>query len=300
MALPWLNDTPLPPVYHGRRMAMPPAHEAARDGRVEDLRVLVQDQGDEVLTMTDDMGWVPAHAAARNGHTDVLTFIAETSCHGFTARNIHGSTPAHLAARGGHEEILRLLTVHEGRAVLTALDNEGWLPAHSAARGGHVECLSFIAETLGSLPIDTQPKLEDIAYRYKQTEVLSFLKTYGLDEMVARITKQVAEMDAKAHIKSRKARISRFLVDPRTSKWIGWWDLVLSFALLFTATFTPFEVGFTGIPVDRWTDPLFLINRVVDCLVSPPSLERSRSAPRSAASYPPERSCVACDGTVPR
>ena len=109
---------------------------------------------------------------------------------------------------------------------------------------------------------------------------IDFSDKYDDDQVVA-IAKQVAAMDAKVLSKKRTHR-SRFLIDPRTSKWIGWWDLVLTLALLFTATFTPFEVGFTGIPLNRWQDPLFLINRVVDVVVRPQGLERSQSMPRPA------------------
>ena len=32
------------------------------------------------------------------------------------------------------------------------------------------------------------------------------------------------------------------MIDPRTSLWISYWDLVTTFCLLFTALVTPFEV----------------------------------------------------------
>ena len=45
--------------------------------------------------------------------------------------------------------------------------------------------------------------------------------------------------------KERK-RMARMLIDPRTSAFVGWWDVVTALALLFTATFTPFEISFLG------------------------------------------------------
>ena len=42
--------------------------------------------------------------------------------------------------------------------------------------------------------------------------------------------------------------------------------MVTSVALIFTAIFTPIEVGFIPTPENRWSDPLFLINRVVDAI----------------------------------
>ena len=97
-------------------------------------------------------------------------------------------------------------------------------------------------------------------------------------------------------------------IDPRSNPWIGWWDFVLSFALIFTAVFTPVEVGFIPVPKDRWADPLFIVNRVVDMifiidmslqfclmvsatpLVSPPRL--APALPRRAGGGGSPRACV--------
>ena len=78
------------------------------------------------------------------------------------------------------------------------------------------------------------------------------------DPMVAAIAEQIS------HTKAVSDTRRWYIIDPRTSSWIGYWDLVTSFALLFTAIVTPVEVGFLQIPDDRWSDPLFLTNRGVD------------------------------------
>ena len=57
----------------------------------------------------------------------------------------------------------------------------------------------------------------------------------------------------------------RFIIDPRTSSAIAWWDLVTAMALCFTALVTPYEVAFlpsATLPDGPW--PLFAINRVID------------------------------------
>jgi len=57
-----------------------------------------------------------------------------------------------------------------------------------------------------------------------------------------------------------------WVIDPRGNKWLGIWDLVTSVALVFTALVTPYEAGFVP-PVPypgRLSDPLFIINRVID------------------------------------
>ena len=71
--------------------------------------------------------------------------------------------------------------------------------------------------------------------------------------------------DALKKDKSRRDW-SWLLIDPRSSAAIRTWDLITSTALIFTAVVTPFEVGFIDLPKERWTDPLFLANRVVDLI----------------------------------
>jgi hypothetical protein len=53
-----------------------------------------------------------------------------------------------------------------------------------------------------------------------------------------------------------------FLIDPRTSKYIGKWDVFTSLALVFVAFVTPYEVALLEVAFDA----LFIINRVVDSI----------------------------------
>jgi len=92
------------------------------------------------------------------------------------------------------------------------------------------------------------------------------------DARTRAFAQQIALFDAKhlAHHsmmdRARQFQCELLLIDPRDSRWIGWWDLVTSLALIFTAIITPVEVGFMADPEDRWADPLFLTNRVVDMI----------------------------------
>jgi hypothetical protein len=60
----------------------------------------------------------------------------------------------------------------------------------------------------------------------------------------------------------------KWVIDPRTCNWLPYWDLVTTVCLLFTSTVTPVEVAFITPPEDhqKWTNPLFLTNRVVDSM----------------------------------
>lgn len=55
----------------------------------------------------------------------------------------------------------------------------------------------------------------------------------------------------------------RYIIDPRHSKFMRYWDICTVAALVFTAIFTPVEVSFLTPPSTPW-DGLFLINRLVD------------------------------------
>ena len=53
-----------------------------------------------------------------------------------------------------------------------------------------------------------------------------------------------------------------YVIDPRQSKWIGKWDMLMVLALVFTAAVTPVEVSF--LKEGEYITPLWTINRVVD------------------------------------
>ena len=67
----------------------------------------------------------------------------------------------------------------------------------------------------------------------------------------------------RARAASQQLRRPWYIIDPRTAWYIPWWDLVTAVALVFTATLTPYEVGFlpaAKYPSDAW----FIMNRIVD------------------------------------
>ena len=78
---------------------------------------------------------------------------------------------------------------------------------------------------------------------------------------------QVSLMDGalEAQRRAKKAARAKHLIDPRTSKYIGYWDLVTGLALLFTALVTPWEVAFAPAPKSA-LESMFIVNRLVDCI----------------------------------
>jgi len=69
-----------------------------------------------------------------------------------------------------------------------------------------------------------------------------------------------------ARLMASRERSKRLVVHPRQTPWFGYWDVVTTLALLYTAIITPFEAGFLGSVYGpaAWTDSWFLINRVLD------------------------------------
>ena len=67
----------------------------------------------------------------------------------------------------------------------------------------------------------------------------------------------------EAKEKERK-RVARLLIDPRTSAFVGRWDVVTALALLFTAIFTPFEISYLG--TAELVSVRFFLNRLIDAI----------------------------------
>ena len=65
-------------------------------------------------------------------------------------------------------------------------------------------------------------------------------------------------------------RQKRLVLHPNKHRWLGFWDMVSTLALLYTATLTPVETAFTQSVYGprAWTDPWFLINRLLDVIFS--------------------------------
>ena len=63
------------------------------------------------------------------------------------------------------------------------------------------------------------------------------------------------------HTRQLLRSYNRLIINPRTAKWIQWWDAASFVALLFTATVTPYEVC-VGLPARL--DALYVANSIVN------------------------------------
>jgi hypothetical protein len=76
---------------------------------------------------------------------------------------------------------------------------------------------------------------------------------------------QMFDMLQDIRRRTSAGKASRFLIDPRTSQRIGYWDSVTAVAILFTVFVTPYEVGFLPMAKSA-ADGLFLVNRAIDLI----------------------------------
>lgn len=82
-----------------------PAHDAARTGFLDTLKVLVDHGAD--INAPDANGALPIHLAVREGHTAVVRFLAAESDLGH--RDAGGRTPLELARQTGARHLLDIL-----------------------------------------------------------------------------------------------------------------------------------------------------------------------------------------------
>ena len=54
----------------------------------------------------------------------------------------------------------------------------------------------------------------------------------------------------------------QFMIDPRQTHIIGYWDIITSLSLLFVALITPFEIAFLEPATSVW-EPVFVLNQFI-------------------------------------
>ena len=73
----------------------------------------------------------------------------------------------------------------------------------------------------------------------------------------------VQKMRAQVHMAENSGNARSYAIDPRTSRFVQWWDMAMLVALIFTALATPYECVYLAPYVDT-EHPLFGVNRVFD------------------------------------
>ncbi|KAJ7306518.1 hypothetical protein JRQ81_009875 [Phrynocephalus forsythii] len=133
-------------------MALERALLAARQGDVDTLKALQAEGRLEPASLRDPLGASPVHHAARAGKLNCLRFLVEEAGLAGHGRARNGATPGHDAAATGHLACLQWLLTQGGCGVQDT-DHSGATVLHLAARFGHHEVIDWLLRFGGSDPL---------------------------------------------------------------------------------------------------------------------------------------------------
>lgn len=132
-----------------------PIHDAARDGDLKKVELLIKAQPTLVSSKDEKYGQTPLHIAAFNDRLDVAKLLIANKAD-VNAKANNGSTPLHLAAAKGNKDIVELLL--DNKADVNAVDNDGWSPLHSATVWDHKDIEDLLKQhSAEDLPAPRQP-----------------------------------------------------------------------------------------------------------------------------------------------
>ena len=155
-----------------------PLHDAASDGNLEKVRVLIGEGGAEIDAPGEN-GETPLILAILEGHADVAELLI---AHGadVMARNERGLTPLHAAAYSGSAEVARLLLDH-GAALEDRANVSGATPLMLAAEENHVAVAELLIARGADLSIPDRDGFTPLtqAWAKKRTEMVRLLKRHG-------------------------------------------------------------------------------------------------------------------------
>ena len=155
-----------------------PLHYAAREGRVEVMKLLLERGA--YPNAWDNGGMTPLHYAAERGDVEIVRLLLEKWAYP-NARDQMGRTPLHEATKNGHVDVVRLLLEHGANP--NAKDEDGRTPLHEATKNGHVDVVKLLLEH-GADPNAQNEKGETplhTAARWGRVDVVRLLLERGAD-----------------------------------------------------------------------------------------------------------------------
>ena len=106
---------------------------AAWKGNLQEVRRLVEEEGEDPKRGEGGGGSTPLHYSARRGHLQVVRYLIEEQHCDPKCVDMDGETPLHRSARGGHLQVVRYL-IEEQHCDPKCVDKIGWTPLHCASR----------------------------------------------------------------------------------------------------------------------------------------------------------------------
>ena len=118
---------------------------AAEKGNLQEVRRLVEEEGEDPKQCVGVLGWTPLDYSAIGGHLQVVRYlIEEQHCDPKCVDNVRW-TPLHHSARGGHLQVVRYL-IEEQHCDPKCVDEDGETPLYCSAIGGHLKVVRYLIE----------------------------------------------------------------------------------------------------------------------------------------------------------
>jgi hypothetical protein len=132
-----------------------PVHDAARDGDLKKIALLLKEQPNLVSSKDEKYGQTPLHIAAFHDRLDVARLLLASKAD-VNATATNGTTPLHLAAAKGNKDMVELLLAN--KADVNVVDKDGWSPLHSAIVWEHKDVEDLLRQHGGEdLPAPKTP-----------------------------------------------------------------------------------------------------------------------------------------------
>ena len=117
---------------------------AAREGNLAQVKHLIQNQNQNVNTVSSKYKVTPLHAASLHGHVDVARFLLQNGANTEMADDWN-CTPLHNAAGAGHYQIVDLLC-ENGARIDARASNKGKTPIEIARDKEKFDVVSLLQE----------------------------------------------------------------------------------------------------------------------------------------------------------
>ena len=118
---------------------------AAMVGNLQEVRRLVEEEGEDPKRGAGVLGWTPLHWSAIGGHLQVERYLIEEQHCDPKCVDKRGATPLHHSANGGHLQVVRYL-IEEQHCDPKCVDKRGATPLHHSASYGHLQVVRYLIE----------------------------------------------------------------------------------------------------------------------------------------------------------
>ncbi len=123
----------------------PQLWKAAKEGNLEDIKHLVS-MGHNPMKK-DSNNNTALHIAAKYGRIEILKYLIEDQGCNPASLGQYGATPLHRAAEGKHLSIVQyLITQHQVDSL--EQDDHGYSPLHRACQGGDLAIVKFLINSM--------------------------------------------------------------------------------------------------------------------------------------------------------